>query len=294
MPIPVTCQCGQSFAAGDHLAGRTVQCPKCKNPLAIPAAPVAAAAPRAAMPALGGAPNTIFDQAGMKTVATGMPVCPECSSEIQPGAVLCLNCGYHLQMKRRLGNQPRAGAGAGHGGHDAVAQDALARAAARIDEDKEAAKKEFKEGMPWWAMAGIFLFAVSFLVMMLMLPGKQAFLYGGCTIVAVSSMVSTYHGIRLLMIAFNDGAVHGLLYMFTGGVYALVYIIMHWDKCGSHFVWQLIMSLTIGIGVGMVVGSSYMSDEKTEPATMLPRDASWAYTLPRSELLPSVSDRLFL
>ncbi|MCA9187012.1 MAG: hypothetical protein R3E01_15910 [Pirellulaceae bacterium] len=36
MPISVSCQCGQKFAAKDGLAGKKVQCPKCKNALEIP------------------------------------------------------------------------------------------------------------------------------------------------------------------------------------------------------------------------------------------------------------------
>ncbi len=36
MPIPVTCQCGQSFSAQLQLAGRVVKCPSCQAPLQIP------------------------------------------------------------------------------------------------------------------------------------------------------------------------------------------------------------------------------------------------------------------
>lgn len=36
MSIKVTCQCGQSFAAKDKLAGRRVKCPHCAEPLEIP------------------------------------------------------------------------------------------------------------------------------------------------------------------------------------------------------------------------------------------------------------------
>ena len=36
MPIPVQCECGQSFRAKDELAGRRVKCPKCGQALAIP------------------------------------------------------------------------------------------------------------------------------------------------------------------------------------------------------------------------------------------------------------------
>jgi hypothetical protein len=36
MPITVTCQCKKSFQAPDLLAGKTVKCPNCASPLAIP------------------------------------------------------------------------------------------------------------------------------------------------------------------------------------------------------------------------------------------------------------------
>jgi hypothetical protein len=38
MPIPVNCQCGQSFRAKDDLAGKRVKCPKCGQPIQIPGA----------------------------------------------------------------------------------------------------------------------------------------------------------------------------------------------------------------------------------------------------------------
>jgi acetyl esterase/lipase len=50
MPIPVTCQCGQRFAANDELAGKKLTCPTCKQPLLIPRAnpqPAARPAPAA-------------------------------------------------------------------------------------------------------------------------------------------------------------------------------------------------------------------------------------------------------
>ena len=36
MAIPVTCRCGQAFAAQPHLAGQQVACPACGRPLVIP------------------------------------------------------------------------------------------------------------------------------------------------------------------------------------------------------------------------------------------------------------------
>jgi hypothetical protein len=45
MPILVACQCGKKFKAADQFAGKTVRCPGCGNPLAIPKAAPAATAP---------------------------------------------------------------------------------------------------------------------------------------------------------------------------------------------------------------------------------------------------------
>lgn len=36
MPIAVSCECGGKFRARDELAGRTVKCPRCGNPLTVP------------------------------------------------------------------------------------------------------------------------------------------------------------------------------------------------------------------------------------------------------------------
>jgi hypothetical protein len=38
MPLSVTCSCGQKLKAPENLAGKAVKCPKCKQPLKIPAA----------------------------------------------------------------------------------------------------------------------------------------------------------------------------------------------------------------------------------------------------------------
>ena len=43
MPTEVACQCGQRFAAADHLAGKTVPCPVCGRAISVPhQAPVVA------------------------------------------------------------------------------------------------------------------------------------------------------------------------------------------------------------------------------------------------------------
>jgi hypothetical protein len=64
MPIAVQCKCGKAFRAKDELAGKTVRCPGCQQPLAIPSAAPAPA--RTAAPAAKAAASKASDEALLK------------------------------------------------------------------------------------------------------------------------------------------------------------------------------------------------------------------------------------
>jgi hypothetical protein len=111
----VKCRCGAQFGAGAHLAGKTVKCPKCQQPLQIPAAasaPAAAAPAPAAKPAAAPAPaaaprpattfDELFDELGIKQKATGDLACPGCGEELAPEAVICVHCGYDRRTGKKL------------------------------------------------------------------------------------------------------------------------------------------------------------------------------------------------
>lgn len=111
MPIVASCHCGARFAAQDHLAGKTVRCPKCAQPLQIPAATPAAAPvtpptpqprqkpPPATAPAVANV-GGLLDEMGM-TAVSGVR-CPQCGADTRPDAVICVKCGYNLQRGRQL------------------------------------------------------------------------------------------------------------------------------------------------------------------------------------------------
>src|SRR5262245_14192760 len=128
MPIKVACRCGQKFAAKDELAGKTIRCPKCGDPIAIPTAetqpvagrsqaqaparqqarnqdddPLRMAAPSAAR--AGGDPflNELLLEAGVTSdISHTGPRCPGCNAPIQPDAVLCVKCGYNVRTGQRM------------------------------------------------------------------------------------------------------------------------------------------------------------------------------------------------
>ncbi len=110
MPIKVVCQCGQQFAAKDEMAGKRVKCPKCGQPLTIgapqqaqpqqpPAQPQQPQAP--ATPAMSGGLGDLLDEIGSPAQASG-PQCPACGAEVQPGAIICVECGFNSQTGERI------------------------------------------------------------------------------------------------------------------------------------------------------------------------------------------------
>jgi hypothetical protein len=182
MPIKVQCACGKAFAAKDELAGKTVKCPGCQQPLKIPGsspaaakapvkpegakppAPVPAGAkstavkPAAAKPAPGAAArpapapvasDSLFDEIGLQPAAAGTRPCPGCTEPMPIEAVVCIKCGYNTNLGRRMQTM-KVGGDAGAGGHSAVVEDLMNRAAETMDGDVEEEKKKTKAGMPWW------------------------------------------------------------------------------------------------------------------------------------------------
>lgn len=171
MPIKVSCSCGQSFAAKDEMAGKTVKCPKCKQPLTIPRAGSAGrpSAPRgqgasagAAQQAAranpqptprvqpaGGDLGDLFDEIGIAAAAPDAgPPCPSCGKALKRGAVLCVECGFNLQTGQRLASMAAAAPPSGHGDPLAGQAEALvAKAAEEIAKTPISAEGEdFGEG----------------------------------------------------------------------------------------------------------------------------------------------------
>ena len=97
MPIKIACQCGQGFQAPDNLAGKKVRCPKCGNPLSIPAAnrqPSAGQRPAGAT-----AIGSLLDDIGVESTPAGGKRCPNCNAVMAGHAIFCVECGLDLETK---------------------------------------------------------------------------------------------------------------------------------------------------------------------------------------------------
>lgn len=290
MPIRVTCQCGKSFAAPDNLAGKRVKCPACQQPLAIPeaatagaaaAAPAAksaappkqpatrAAAPPPAAPATGSnpfsdlgpapaaPPRDLFAEMGINQQAAGSVPCPSCGKGMPPQAVLCVNCGYHTQLGKRLATQgsagPAAPAAGGHGGHvdGGTAAMLLARAARSIEEDRQEEIKTRAQGMPVWAYA-LMLLGLGFVTLIFLFTGIGWGLFWFGVFGFIASLgVQTYYSILMLIHAFTKSPMHGLMCLFVP-FYFLYYLITNWNEIGDYFLQNLLWNFIATVFVGVI------------------------------------------
>ena len=287
MPIKVACACGAAFAAKDELAGRTVKCPKCAQPLTIPAGggaapkapagaskPAAAAAaqrpaaprPQSAAAAPAAAPS-LFDEVGLKGAVPGAPACPGCAAPLPPNAVLCVKCGYNLKLGRRMETMKTSGAAAaGHGGHGESAEEALARAAAALEEDKQAERSKTGEGLPWWAYLIMINLVVGFMVAMMLIPKEYAMRGAGVVLIIAGIGVSIFAYFRVVYIAFTENIGFGLMTLFLGGCGWLVYCIMRWDRCGGYFWMNFAGNGVQWIGYGFIWAADMFAAEPGEDA----------------------------
>lgn len=110
--------CGQVLEAPEDMAGQTVECPACQQPIEIPPLEAGQAAEPAddsggetpeASPEGEGEPE---QEAAPESAATpeeepapeapSMQVCPSCKKPMDPDAVLCMSCGYHCKLGKKI------------------------------------------------------------------------------------------------------------------------------------------------------------------------------------------------
>ncbi len=91
MAITATCSCGKTVSANDELAGRRVKCPDCGEPIMIPSE----------FEGSGSGMAELLDEIGMEATRTGVR-CPNCRSDLEADAILCISCGYNVETGKLL------------------------------------------------------------------------------------------------------------------------------------------------------------------------------------------------
>lgn len=270
MPIQVSCKCGQTFAAKDNLAGKVVKCPKCAQPLRIPnpraKAPAAATAPASATLA------DLLDEAGLKEAHHDEYQgrhCPTCNAPLAHNAILCVECGLNLESgkfvkgavafeARQLGKKAE--------GHEGAAELLLNKAQNALKEEQVELVRNRTEGMPLWLLISLLtIIATLAITMSLMSSRSQAMTISGWVCLTTCSIFSLLFSMRIVIVAFKEDLVVGLLYLFVP-FYSLYYIFTRWQKCGRLFLLSLGAGLLAMIGVGMLAIAPHLSDGTEEEA----------------------------
>src|SRR6516225_892262 len=99
--------CKTAMSLPDDSAGKAFRCPSCKNPFTVPAAAPAlqtvgagaassSASSSASMPSLN-LPSISSAEAAAKSAGGTPSACPACGSDLLPGAIACMDCGFLLQ-----------------------------------------------------------------------------------------------------------------------------------------------------------------------------------------------------
>lgn len=89
-------KCDQELEAPEDVAGATVECPGCGADIRVPGKPrVKSDDPDDDDP-------EDEDEEIESADAGDEDACPECGAEMEPDAVLCLSCGYHTRLGRRV------------------------------------------------------------------------------------------------------------------------------------------------------------------------------------------------
>ena len=92
MSITLTCRCQARIQVKDELAGRSVKCPKCGEVLTVPQPQAPPAAD-----------DDEYQLAPAEDLPTRGPTCPVCQADMPSGSVLCVQCGYHLLLRKHIG-----------------------------------------------------------------------------------------------------------------------------------------------------------------------------------------------
>ncbi len=246
MPIKVSCECGQTFTAKDELAGQTLLCPKCHQPITI-GATAARETQGPKKKSAGGGIADLLDEAGIAEVR-GVR-CPKCGEGIAQGGVLCVHCGYHQEKGEVI-----AGARIRKGDADGfleAAESMMDFAEQQIEYDKVEEKKNISHGTPAWLLFLVLMIVVGFAATMYVLPRDQAVRTTGIAVIALGGLLQCISSIRILIVAFMERLLQGFLSLFVP-FYVFYYIISRWRRCGSFFMTFLGAVLIQLLGWGLI------------------------------------------
>lgn len=233
MAIKVKCgSCDAGFKAKDELAGRRVKCPKCKVPLTIPAAappkPVARAVPAA--PATNHNPLLdLLDEQNIRSTSSGGPMCENCAADLEPGAIICMECGFNHQTGGKLQTDVHEDDSEGSQSGMSDADRIMAKAEKDIDDMPVAADdQDFGDGAASYLIAGIaFVIGIILIAVGIVVIYSMDFIgtfinSGGISFIASCGLYLAMAA-WITTVAFKQKRGHGIACLCTGFLWCIGY-----------------------------------------------------------------------
>lgn len=224
--------------------------------------------PQAAAPADDGI-SDLLDDVGMRA---GVARCPGCGAELSEDAVLCVMCGFDSRRGHRL--KARVGSAADLDDDDlgdlpvhGVAELDYAERQLALDKKQQ---KSLSTGMPWWMLLIALLALVGFVVGMLAMPQDQVMRNSGISLIVGGTLLSFYFSVRILIAAFSESALTGILYLFVP-FYALYFVVSRWDRVGGLFLFSMLGGVMSTVGYLMMfhLAGLFEAGNEDEYATRL-------------------------
>lgn len=102
--IDIRCDCGSKYLVSSEHAGKRASCKTCGSLISIPAVPTQStddAKSPAASNLRAEAPNP-YGNLNELSKNDSQNTCPSCKSSMDDGTIVCIFCGYHTKLKRRM------------------------------------------------------------------------------------------------------------------------------------------------------------------------------------------------
>ena len=232
MAIPTKCKCGFSFSAKDGLAGKKVKCPRCQTVLQIPEKAGLPPAAATSNPAVNKKLLDLLDDAGVKDTPKG-PICAACGAEMDPTAVICIDCGYNVATGQYLETYTDEDLADQVGSTDMTdAEKAIAKAEREIDENPiSAEEQDFGDGADAYivALAGFAIFGILVLMglgTVLIMETLTDEINTGLISAVAGTGIYVACGVWISIIAFRSQFGQGLGCVLSGGLYCPIYGVM--------------------------------------------------------------------
>lgn len=209
----------------------------------------------------------MLGEVGLDHVVGGTP-CPNCNNGMRPGAVVCVKCGFNLQLGTKMSTIVQTEEDLENKKYDPLLHGIalqshgnphLDKAERDLVRDREM-QKTLVQGAPWWMSAMGLVFVVGFSVMMIVIGpkiqqehGMLALLgaAGGLFVVSTSVMCLLSFWLQSVTYAFHDSWLHCLLSFFYPP-YALWYVGTRHSKV-PQLMKLYLTGLLLTPGVGIVV-----------------------------------------